>query len=252
MASARAAQSFEGLTRENRAAATDFARERISGDATILRSMPARVLVDAVRVSAARPPALSGISTGVNAAFRLGDVTASGEPEHEQRDIASFVFPEAVSGFIQTARRTWDLHPLRGLLRFGPYSSGLVPDPIRSRRSHRHGRETGLYGFKEGTGVPALPTERKDYPPPGLVSAKAFNLDMRARSRIASIELDDWPGWRSRRTLVTPMRRAGGPLASRDPIVGGSPRRVRHCLHLHPAKAGSRVHGSRRRRLDPP
>ncbi|MGC2202436.1 MAG: hypothetical protein WA633_20150, partial [Stellaceae bacterium] len=24
-----------------------------------------------------------------------------------------------------------DIHPLRGLLRFGPYSSGLVPDPIR-------------------------------------------------------------------------------------------------------------------------
>ena len=24
-----------------------------------------------------------------------------------------------------------DIHPLLGLLRFGPYSSGLMPDPIR-------------------------------------------------------------------------------------------------------------------------
>lgn len=66
---------FEGLTRENRAAATDFARERI-----VRRYNPAlNALLEFWSMLFASPqrdlPAL-GISTGVNAAFRLGDVTA--------------------------------------------------------------------------------------------------------------------------------------------------------------------------------
>jgi hypothetical protein len=66
---------FEGLTEANRAAATDFARER-----TVRRYNPAlNALLEFWSTLFASPqrdlPAL-GIGAGVDAAFRLGDVTA--------------------------------------------------------------------------------------------------------------------------------------------------------------------------------
>jgi hypothetical protein len=66
---------FEGLTEANRAAATDFARER-----TVRRYNPAlNALLEFWSTLFASPqrdlPAL-GVSAGVDAAFRLGDVTA--------------------------------------------------------------------------------------------------------------------------------------------------------------------------------
>lgn len=66
---------FEGLTETNRAAATDFARER-----TVRRYNPAlNALLEfwsTLFASSQRDLAALGISAGVDAAFRLGDVTA--------------------------------------------------------------------------------------------------------------------------------------------------------------------------------
>ena len=37
--------------------------------------------------------------------------------------------PEPKLAFHPDRSSDWEIHPLRGLLRFGPYSSGFVPDP---------------------------------------------------------------------------------------------------------------------------
>ena len=47
-------------------------------------------------------------------------------------EIAPHVWlPEPKLAFHPDRTSDREIHPLRGLLRFGPYSSGLVPDPIR-------------------------------------------------------------------------------------------------------------------------
>lgn len=40
-------------------------------------------------------------------------------------------YPEPKLAFHPERVTDRDIHPLQGLLRFGPYSSGIVPDPIR-------------------------------------------------------------------------------------------------------------------------
>ncbi len=47
-------------------------------------------------------------------------------------EIAPHVWlPEPKLSFHPNRTSDRDVHPLRGLLRFGPHASGLVPDPIR-------------------------------------------------------------------------------------------------------------------------
>ena len=56
-------------------------------------------------------------------------------------------FPEAKLAFHPERTSDTDTHPLRGLLRFGPYSSGLVPDPIRVATIAPAGEGHRLYSF---------------------------------------------------------------------------------------------------------
>ena len=56
-------------------------------------------------------------------------------------------FPEPKLSFHPERTGDIDTHPLRGLLRFGPYSSGMVPDPIRVATIAPFGESARLYNF---------------------------------------------------------------------------------------------------------
>jgi hypothetical protein len=100
-------------------------------------------------------------------------------------------FPEAKLAFHPDRMSDVDVHPLRGLLRFGPFSSGFVPDPIRIATIAPGGQGERLYSFMRELAVEFKPMERKDYLPtwPGFRSV--FNLEMRGASKDCHIELDE-------------------------------------------------------------
>jgi hypothetical protein len=54
-------------------------------------------------------------------------------------------FPEPKLCFHPERADDTDTHPLRGLLRYGPYSAGLVPDPIRVATIAPFGESEILY-----------------------------------------------------------------------------------------------------------
>jgi len=83
-----------------------------------------------------------------------------------------------------------DIHPLRGLLRFGPHSSGLVPDPIRIATLAPAGESHLLYGFMRRLNSVAQPTERKDYLPEWPGFQGVFGIHMRAAGGNCHVELD--------------------------------------------------------------
>lgn len=82
-----------------------------------------------------------------------------------------------------------DIHPLRGLLRFGPYSAGLVPDPIRVATIAPHTESQRLYDFMKELNTPFTPRERKDYLPNWPGFSAVFNLHMRAASSSCHVQL---------------------------------------------------------------
>jgi hypothetical protein len=98
--------------------------------------------------------------------------------------------PEPALSFHRDRKSDQEIHPLRGLCRFGPHSSGLVPDPIRvatlapAREGHR------LYEFMRELNSAYKPTERKDYLPDWPGFRGAFSLQMRAAGGSCHIELD--------------------------------------------------------------
>lgn len=81
--------------------------------------------------------------------------------------------PEPKLAFHPDRPSEWEIHPLRGLLRFGPYSSTLVPDPIRIATIAPSGESARLYDFMKELNEVYRPGERKDYLPewPGFSSA---------------------------------------------------------------------------------
>jgi hypothetical protein len=83
-----------------------------------------------------------------------------------------------------------DIHPLRGLLRFGPYSSGLVPDPIRVATISPAGESERLFGFVRELNAASKPTERRDYLPEWPGFQRVFGLHMRGAARGCHLELD--------------------------------------------------------------
>ena len=82
-----------------------------------------------------------------------------------------------------------DIHPLRGLLRFGPHSGILMPDPIRVATISPAGESDHLYGFMKELNSEYAPTERREYLPkwPGFRSV--FGLHMRGAGQGCHIEL---------------------------------------------------------------
>ncbi len=82
------------------------------------------------------------------------------------------------------------IHPLRGLLRFGPYSAGLVPDPIRVATLAPAGESDRLYEFIRQLNSAFKPTERKDYIPEWPGFQGVFGLHMRGAGGSCHIETD--------------------------------------------------------------
>lgn len=82
-----------------------------------------------------------------------------------------------------------EIHPLRGLLRFGPYSKGLVPDPIRVATIAPAGESQRLYAFISELKSAANPRERLEYLPkwPGFHSV--FGVHMRGAGKGCHFEL---------------------------------------------------------------
>lgn len=100
-------------------------------------------------------------------------------------------FPEPKLSFHPERATDVDTHPLRGLLRFGPYSAGFVPDPIRVATISPAGERGRLYNFMKELNSEYKPTERKDYLPKWPSFSRAFNLHMRGASTACHIELDN-------------------------------------------------------------
>jgi len=92
--------------------------------------------------------------------------------------------------FHSTRQNDWDIHPLRGLLRFGPYSAGLVPDPIRVATIVPSGDSQKLYAFMKELNATCPPIERKEYLPEWPGFHRVFGVHMKAAGGGCHIELD--------------------------------------------------------------
>lgn len=98
--------------------------------------------------------------------------------------------PEPKLAFHPDRTSDREVHPLRGLLRFGPHSSGLVPDPIRVATLAPAGESSRLYGFMKELNSVYMPTERKDYLIEWPGFHRIFGLHMRAAGGGCHVELD--------------------------------------------------------------
>lgn len=98
--------------------------------------------------------------------------------------------PEPMLAFHADRGSDRELHPLRGLLRFGPHSKGLVPDPIRVATIAPAGDSRFLYGFMKELKSPSKATERADYLPnwPGFHGV--FGLHLQGAGGSCHVELD--------------------------------------------------------------
>ena len=83
-----------------------------------------------------------------------------------------------------------DIHPLRGLQRFGPYSAGLVPGPIRVATLSPAGGSRRLYAFLKSLNSRHTPKERRDYITEWPGFRNVFGLQMSAAQNSCHVELD--------------------------------------------------------------
>lgn len=100
-------------------------------------------------------------------------------------------FPEPQLAFHPERVRDTEVHPLRGLLRYGPFSSGLVPDPIRVATIAPAGEGDHLYNFMRELNVEYVPGERRDYLPKWPGFNNVFKVHMRGAAKACHLELDD-------------------------------------------------------------
>jgi len=106
-------------------------------------------------------------------------------------EIAPHVWlPEPKLAFHPDRTSDREVHPLRGLLRFGPHSSGLVPDPVRVATLAPAGESPRLYKFMKELNSAYKATERKDYLVDWPGFQRVFGLHMRAAGRGCHTELD--------------------------------------------------------------
>ncbi len=81
-------------------------------------------------------------------------------------------------------------HPLEGLKQFGPYSAGLVPDPIRVATIAPYGDRRKLFDFMRSVKLRHLPKERKGYLPEWPGFRETFRVDLKPASEMCLVELD--------------------------------------------------------------
>jgi hypothetical protein len=99
--------------------------------------------------------------------------------------------PEPALAFHPDRRDDREVHPLRGLLRYGPYSKRLVMDPIRVATIAPAGEGQRLYTFMKELSASVRPRERKEYLPDWPGFRKVFNLDVRGAGKGCHLELDE-------------------------------------------------------------
>lgn len=99
------------------------------------------------------------------------------------------LLPEPMLSFHPDRESDREIHPLRGLLRFGPYSAALVPDPIRVATISPAGENQRLYQFMRELGSKYKPNERRDYLPEWPGFHGVFGVHMRAADGV-HLELD--------------------------------------------------------------
>jgi hypothetical protein len=105
-------------------------------------------------------------------------------------EIAPHVWlPEAELAFHPDRSSDRDIHPLRGLLKFGPHSSGLVPDPIRVATLAPAGESNRLYTFLRELNSSFKPIERREYLPEWPGFHQIFGIHMRAAGGSCHAEL---------------------------------------------------------------
>jgi hypothetical protein len=106
-------------------------------------------------------------------------------------EIGSHVWlPEPKLAFHPDRTVDQEVHPLRGLLRFGPHSAGLVLDPIRVATLAPAGESGRLYSFMKELNVVSRVTERADYLPEWPGFHRVFGLHMRGAGGGCHVELD--------------------------------------------------------------
>lgn len=98
--------------------------------------------------------------------------------------------PEPELSFHPDRESDRDVHPLRGLLRYGPYSSGIVPGPIRVATLAPQGESHRLYGFMKELKTAIKPFERPDYLQPWPGFHGVFGVHMQAAGGDCHVELD--------------------------------------------------------------
>ncbi len=105
-------------------------------------------------------------------------------------DVASHVLlPEPKLAFHPDRPSEREIHPLRGLLRFGPHSATLVPGPIRVATIAPFGESHRLYVFMKELKASYPPTERRDYLPAWPGFARVFGVHMGAAGGRCHVEL---------------------------------------------------------------
>jgi hypothetical protein len=99
--------------------------------------------------------------------------------------------PEPMLTFHPDRNSDRDIHPLRGLLRFGPYSARLLPDPIRVATIASAKDAEALYAFMRELNAEYQPAERKDYLPKWPGFNIAFNVRVRGAPRGCHLKIED-------------------------------------------------------------
>lgn len=84
-----------------------------------------------------------------------------------------------------------DIHPLRGLARFGPFSSAFTPSPIRVATLTPAGESRRLFDFLKELNRPAKPRERTDYLPDWTSFNSVFQTHLAPAAKSCLKELDD-------------------------------------------------------------
>lgn len=99
-------------------------------------------------------------------------------------------YPEPVLAFHPDRTTDREVHPLRGLVRFGPHSADFVLDPLRVATITPADEADGVNDFMRRLKSPQRARERRDYLPnwPGFRSI--FGLHVRAAHRECLIQLD--------------------------------------------------------------
>ena len=102
----------------------------------------------------------------------------------------SILLPEPNLSFHPDRHEESDIHPLRGLVRFGPYSKSMaLLDPIRVATIAPDGQSNRLFSFLRELKMVHKPRERKEYLPDWIGFSEVFGVNVAPASTDCLVEL---------------------------------------------------------------